>query len=80
MYFVICLDCSIHLPILALVWFVIVSFLAVELAKYTSPNDCFVFFLCMSTFGDKSGSKCLFTSLNTHLTFVNLLYVLSNLS
>ena len=51
----------------------IVSLLAVELAKYTSFNDCFVFFLCMSTFGDKSGSKCVFTSLNTHLTFVTLL-------
>ena len=58
----------------------IVSLLAVELAKYTSFNDCFVFFLCMSTFGDKSGSKCLFTSINTRLTFVNLLYVLNNLS
>ena len=30
----------------------------------------------MSTFGDKSGCKCLFTSINTRLTFVNLLYVL----
>ena len=58
----------------------IVSLLAVELAKYTSPNDWFVFFLCMSTFGDKSGGKCLFTSLNTHLTFVKLLNVLNNLS
>ena len=58
----------------------IVSYLAVELAKYTSPNDWFVFFYCMSTFGDKSGCKCLFTSINTRLTFVNLLYVLNNLS
>ena len=58
----------------------IVSLLAVELAKYTSPNDWFVFFLCISTFGDKSGGKCLFTSLNTHLTFVTLLYILNNLS
>ena len=56
----------------------IVSYL-VEVAK-SSPNDCFVFFLCMSTFLEKSGGKCLFTSLNTYLTFVNLLYVLSNLS
>ena len=58
----------------------VVSLLAVELAKYTSTNDCFVFFRCMSTFGDKSGGKCLFTSINTRLTFVKLLQVLNDLS
>ena len=59
----------------------IVTFLAVEVAKYTSLNDCFVFFFfCMSTFGDKSECKCRFTSLNTRLTFVKLLQVLNKLS
>ena len=57
-----------------------VSFLAVEVAKYTSPNDCFVFFLCMSTVADKSACKCPFTSLNTRLIFVKLLHVLNNFS
>ena len=68
------------LPILALVWFVVVSLLAVDLAKYTSPNDCFVFFLCISTLADKSDRKCPFTSLNTRLIFVKLLHVLNNFS
>ena len=30
----------------------------------------------MSNFGNKSDSKCLFTSLNAHLTFVKLLDIL----